>query len=88
MVSFFPDRQANVIFADTLTKLFEGIAKIIEDHQPLVDTFYGRNQTFIFIFRQCFASLLASFGVISFILNERNDPNFSFLWVTSGGALF
>eukprot|EP00795_Rhopilema_esculentum_P001200 gene1200-15566_t len=35
------DRRANVIFADTLTLLFEGIARIVEDHQPLVDTYYG-----------------------------------------------
>ena len=35
------DRRANVIFADTLTLLFEGIAKTVEEHQPLVDTFYG-----------------------------------------------
>eukprot|EP00794_Sanderia_malayensis_P019155 gene19155-21075_t len=35
------DRRANIIFADTLTLLFEGIARIIEDHQPLVDTYYG-----------------------------------------------
>jgi len=30
-----------VIFAETLTQLFEGIARVIEDHQPLVDTYYG-----------------------------------------------
>lgn len=77
-----------MIFADTLTKLFEGIAKIIEDHQPLVDTFYGRNQPFIFIFKHCFTSLSARFEVISFILNERKDLRFSFPCVTSGGFLF
>ena len=37
------DRRANVIFADTLTLLFEGIARTVEDHQPLVDTYYGKN---------------------------------------------
>jgi hypothetical protein len=31
----------NVIFAETLTHLFESIARLVEDHQPLVDTFYG-----------------------------------------------
>ncbi len=36
------DRRANIIFADTLTLLFEGIARIVEDHQPLVDTYYGK----------------------------------------------
>ncbi|KAK7862604.1 hypothetical protein R5R35_005641 [Gryllus longicercus] len=35
------DRRANIIFADTLTLLFEGIARIIEIHQPLIETYYG-----------------------------------------------
>jgi len=38
------DRKAKVIFADTITLLFELIAKVIEDQQPLVDTFYGPGQ--------------------------------------------
>ncbi|XP_063215730.1 conserved oligomeric Golgi complex subunit 4 isoform X2 [Bacillus rossius redtenbacheri] len=35
------DKRANVIYADTLTLLFEAIARIIEIHQPLVETYYG-----------------------------------------------
>ena len=35
------DKRANVIFADTLTLLFEGIARVVEIHQPLVETYYG-----------------------------------------------
>ena len=35
------DKRANVIFADTLTLLFEGIARIVEIHQPLIETYYG-----------------------------------------------
>lgn len=35
------DRRSSVIFADTITKLFENIAKVIEIHQPLVETYYG-----------------------------------------------
>ncbi|XP_057291059.1 conserved oligomeric Golgi complex subunit 4-like [Hydractinia symbiolongicarpus] len=35
------DNKATVIFAKTLTLLFEEIAKLVEEHQPLVDTFYG-----------------------------------------------
>ena len=34
-------KRANVLFADTLTLLFEGIARIVEVHQPLVETYYG-----------------------------------------------
>ena len=34
------DRRANVLFADTVTLLFESIAKIVEVHQPLVETYY------------------------------------------------
>ncbi|XP_071957457.1 conserved oligomeric Golgi complex subunit 4-like [Antedon mediterranea] len=35
------DRRAKVMFVDTLTLLFEEIARIVEIHQPLVETFYG-----------------------------------------------
>ena len=33
--------RANVILADTLTLLFEGVARVVEIHQPLVETYYG-----------------------------------------------
>lgn len=35
------DKRASVIYADTLTLLFEGIARVVEIHQPLVETYYG-----------------------------------------------
>ncbi|XP_011506140.1 PREDICTED: conserved oligomeric Golgi complex subunit 4 [Ceratosolen solmsi marchali] len=35
------DKRSAVIFADTITMLFEGIARIIEVHQPIVETYYG-----------------------------------------------
>ncbi|XP_034237746.1 conserved oligomeric Golgi complex subunit 4 [Thrips palmi] len=35
------DKRASVIYADTLTLLFEGIARIIEIHQPLIESYYG-----------------------------------------------
>ncbi|XP_014235606.1 conserved oligomeric Golgi complex subunit 4 isoform X1 [Trichogramma pretiosum] len=35
------DKRASVIYADTLTLLFEGIARIIEVHQPIIETYYG-----------------------------------------------
>ena len=31
----------SVIYADTLTLLFEGIARMVEIHQPLIETYYG-----------------------------------------------
>ena len=34
--------RAGVIYADTLTLLYEGIARLIETYQPLVETYYGR----------------------------------------------
>ncbi|XP_077986073.1 conserved oligomeric Golgi complex subunit 4-like [Glandiceps talaboti] len=40
------DRRANVIYADTLTLLFEGIARVVEIHQPLVETYYGPGRMF------------------------------------------
>ena len=35
------DRRAGVLYADALTNLFEDVGKIIEVHQPLVETYYG-----------------------------------------------
>ena len=36
------DKRANVLYADTLTLLFESIARVVEIHQPLVETYYGK----------------------------------------------
>lgn len=36
------DKRANVVYADTLTLLFEEIARVVEIHQPLVETYYGK----------------------------------------------
>ncbi|XP_008555535.1 conserved oligomeric Golgi complex subunit 4 [Microplitis demolitor] len=35
------DERASVVYADTMTLLFEGIARIIEIHQPIIETYYG-----------------------------------------------
>lgn len=35
------DKRYDVIYADALTLLFEGLARIIDIHQPLVETYYG-----------------------------------------------
>lgn len=35
------DNRANVIYADALTLLFEDVARIVDMHQPLVETYYG-----------------------------------------------
>uniref|UniRef100_A0A8B9FXC4 Conserved oligomeric Golgi complex subunit 4 n=1 Tax=Amazona collaria TaxID=241587 RepID=A0A8B9FXC4_9PSIT len=43
------DRRAAVIFADTLTLLFEGIARIVETHQPIVETYYGPGRLYALI---------------------------------------
>ncbi|XP_038069767.1 conserved oligomeric Golgi complex subunit 4-like [Patiria miniata] len=40
------DRRASVIYADTITMLFEDIGKCVEIHQPLVETFYGPGRLF------------------------------------------
>lgn len=37
------DRHSNVVFANSLTMLFENIARIVEEHQPFVETFYGNS---------------------------------------------
>lgn len=35
------DKKAPLIFAKTTILFFEGIAKIIEIHQPIIETYYG-----------------------------------------------
>lgn len=35
------DKRYSVIYADTLTLLFEGLARIVDTHQPLIETYYG-----------------------------------------------
>ena len=34
-------KRSNVLYSDTVTLLFEDIAKVVEIHQPLVETYYG-----------------------------------------------
>ena len=60
------DRRSKVIFADTITKLFENIAKILEIHQPLVETYYGK----------VYSSL---YCVFSFLI-QCSIPNFGDFW--------
>jgi hypothetical protein len=40
------DKRGSVLFADTVTLLFEGIARVVEIHQPLVETYYGKTSMF------------------------------------------
>jgi len=35
------DKRSNILYADTITLLFEDIARVVEIHQPLVETYYG-----------------------------------------------
>ncbi|XP_068115772.1 conserved oligomeric Golgi complex subunit 4 [Hyperolius riggenbachi] len=43
------ERRAALIFADTLTQLFEGIARIVETHQPILETYYGPGRLYMLI---------------------------------------
>ncbi|XP_037401397.1 conserved oligomeric Golgi complex subunit 4 [Pygocentrus nattereri] len=43
------ERRAPVIFADTLTLLLEGIARIVETHQPIVETYYGPGRLYVLL---------------------------------------
>uniref|UniRef100_A0A8C4QWS1 Conserved oligomeric Golgi complex subunit 4 n=1 Tax=Eptatretus burgeri TaxID=7764 RepID=A0A8C4QWS1_EPTBU len=38
------EKRAAVIFADNLTLLFEGVARVVEAQQPVVETYYGPGQ--------------------------------------------
>ncbi|XP_067651434.1 conserved oligomeric Golgi complex subunit 4-like [Haliotis asinina] len=43
------DKRAKVLFADTITLLFESIARVVEIHQPLVETYYGPGKLLILL---------------------------------------
>ncbi|OCT84665.1 conserved oligomeric Golgi complex subunit 4 [Xenopus laevis] len=43
------ERRAALIFSDTLTLLFEGIARIVETHQPILETYYGPGRLYMLI---------------------------------------
>ncbi|CAB4022602.1 Conserved oligomeric Golgi complex subunit 4, partial [Paramuricea clavata] len=40
------ERRASVVFAETITMLYEDVARIVEAHQPLVETYYGPGHIF------------------------------------------
>ena len=59
--------RANIILADTLTLLFEGVARIIEIHQPLMETYYGPGKVFTAIRtlqRECDVQAAAIFAEV------------------------
>jgi len=35
------DKRYQIVYADTLVLLFEGLARVIDTHQPLLETYYG-----------------------------------------------
>uniref|UniRef100_A0A8D3EB46 Conserved oligomeric Golgi complex subunit 4 n=1 Tax=Scophthalmus maximus TaxID=52904 RepID=A0A8D3EB46_SCOMX len=43
------EKRALLVFADTLTLLLEGIARVIETHQPIVETYYGPGHLYTLI---------------------------------------
>uniref|UniRef100_H2VA37 Conserved oligomeric Golgi complex subunit 4 n=1 Tax=Takifugu rubripes TaxID=31033 RepID=H2VA37_TAKRU len=43
------EKRAPLVFADTLTLLLEGIARVIETHQPIVETYYGPGHLYTLI---------------------------------------
>lgn len=49
LVTDSSDRRFNVLFADSLTLLFEGIARTVEKQQPLVETYYGPGKLFLLV---------------------------------------
>ncbi|XP_069549666.1 conserved oligomeric Golgi complex subunit 4 isoform X2 [Brachyistius frenatus] len=43
------EKRALLVFADTLTLLLEGIARVVETHQPIVETYYGPGHLYTLI---------------------------------------
>lgn len=43
------DKRSNIIFTDAMTYLFEEIAKLIVEHKPLLETYYGCDSLMKFV---------------------------------------
>ena len=43
------EKRWNIMFADALILLFEKVARVIEAYQPLIETYYGHGNIFLFI---------------------------------------
>ncbi|XP_070690041.1 conserved oligomeric Golgi complex subunit 4 [Pempheris klunzingeri] len=43
------EKRSLLVFADTLTLLLEGIARVVETHQPIVETYYGPGHLYTLI---------------------------------------
>ncbi|XP_041641589.1 conserved oligomeric Golgi complex subunit 4 [Cheilinus undulatus] len=43
------EKRAPLVFAETLTLLLEGIARVVETHQPIVETYYGPGHLYTLI---------------------------------------
>ena len=43
------EKRSHVIWADTFTLLFEGIARTIEVRQPIIETYYGKSNIGVYI---------------------------------------
>ena len=45
MFSLSSEERAGVVYADTLTLLYESLARCLETNQPVVETYYGTGYT-------------------------------------------
>ncbi len=43
------EKRWNIMFADALILLFEKVARVIEAYQPVIETYYGNGNMFLFI---------------------------------------
>ena len=43
------EKRWNIMFADALILLFEKVARVIEAYQPVIETYYGHGNMFLFI---------------------------------------
>ncbi|KAK6627802.1 hypothetical protein RUM44_010281 [Polyplax serrata] len=66
------ETKPNIIFADTITLLLEGTARVIETHQPLVDMYYGHEKLipfYLYIQEECDSQ---ANKIVTEFLNYRN----------------
>ncbi|WAR13627.1 COG4-like protein [Mya arenaria] len=65
------DKRAKVLFADTITKLFEQIAKALEIHQALVESYYEKCDEVEGFIQNCDTSRLMQELICSYITMEE-----------------
>ncbi|XP_050538118.1 conserved oligomeric Golgi complex subunit 4 isoform X2 [Daktulosphaira vitifoliae] len=77
--------RASIIFADGLTFIFEEVAKMIEVHQPLIETHYGPDYILKFVaLLQVHCDMFSNELLSAFLKNRKIKELLKIMWDESG----